>query len=50
MDKLILLSLDVERFDVLEECDQTSSDSVQFKASAEGLEKVLELLDRLEGV
>lgn len=47
MDKLILLSFDVEEFDVPEEYGQTLSESVKFKVSAEGLEKVLELLDRL---
>ncbi len=47
MDKLILLSFDVEEFDVPEEYGQTLSDSVKFKVSAEGLEKILKLLDRL---
>jgi len=47
MNKLILLSFDVEEFDVPEEYGQTLPESVKFKVSAEGLEKVLELLDRL---
>ena len=46
MDKLILLSFDVEEFDVPEEYGQTLDESVKFKVSAEGLENVLKLLDR----
>lgn len=47
MDRLILLSFDVEEFDVPEEYGQILEDSVKFKVSAEGLENVLKLLDRL---
>ncbi|MBW4441298.1 MAG: hypothetical protein KME10_08710 [Plectolyngbya sp. WJT66-NPBG17] len=48
MDKLILLSFYVEEFDATEEYGQTLTESEKFKVSAEGLEKVLELLDRLK--
>jgi peptidoglycan/xylan/chitin deacetylase (PgdA/CDA1 family) len=47
MDKLILLSFDVEEFDVPEEYGQTLDETIKFKVSAEGLDHVLALLDRL---
>ncbi|MBN8564424.1 MAG: hypothetical protein J0L70_28215 [Leptolyngbya sp. UWPOB_LEPTO1] len=48
MDKLILLSFDVEGFDVPEEYGQPLDKTIKFKASAEGLDHGLALLDRLE--
>ncbi|MCU0548261.1 MAG: polysaccharide deacetylase family protein [Leptolyngbya sp. Prado105] len=47
MDRLILLSFDVEEFDVPEEYGQPLDERTKFKVSAEGLDHVLELLDRL---
>lgn len=46
MDKLILLSFDLEEFDIPEEYGQSIAESVKFKVSLEGLEPVLALLDR----
>ncbi|HTL88158.1 MAG TPA: polysaccharide deacetylase family protein [Leptolyngbya sp.] len=48
MNKLILLSFDVEEFDIPEEYGQQLDENVKFKVSAEGLENVLQLLDRLK--
>ncbi len=47
MNKLILLSFDLEEFDVPEEYGQAIDDSTKFKVSLQGLEAVLELLNRL---
>jgi peptidoglycan/xylan/chitin deacetylase (PgdA/CDA1 family) len=47
MDKLILLSFDLEEFDVPEEYGQSLDDTVKFKVSLQGLEEVLLLLERL---
>ncbi|NJR50666.1 MAG: polysaccharide deacetylase family protein [Leptolyngbyaceae cyanobacterium CSU_1_3] len=47
MNKLILLSFDLEEFDVPEEYGQAIDDSVKFKVSLQGLEPVLALLNRL---
>lgn len=48
MKKLILLSFDVEEFDVPVEFGQTIAESQQFRVSAQGLESVLALLQRLQ--
>jgi len=47
MNKAILLSFDVEEFDIPEEYGQTLSNSVKFSISHLGLLNVLELLQRL---
>ncbi len=47
MDKLVLLSFDLEEFDIPEEYGQSIDESTKFKVSLEGLEAVLKLLDRL---
>ncbi|MCG6537846.1 MAG: polysaccharide deacetylase family protein, partial [Syntrophales bacterium LBB04] len=44
---MILLSFDVEEFDIPTEYGQQVSERLQFKVSLQGLERVLELLDRL---
>lgn len=48
MDKLILLSFDLEEFDVPEEYGQSLEDTVKFKVSLQGLEEILLLLERLK--
>jgi hypothetical protein len=48
MNKLILLSFDLEEFDIPEEYGQPVEDSIKFKVSSQGLESVLALLDRLD--
>ncbi len=48
MNKAVLLSFDVEEFDVPEEYGQSLTDSVKFSVSRQGLESVLQLLDRLQ--
>jgi hypothetical protein len=47
MNKVILLSFDVEEFDVPEEYGQTLNDSVKFSISRLGLLNIIELLERL---
>lgn len=47
MNKLILLSFDLEEFDVPEEYGHKLEDTTKFKVSLQGLEEVLQLLDRL---
>jgi len=48
LPKLILLSFDLEEFDIPEEYGQTISDDVKFEVSARGLESLLSLIERLE--
>jgi peptidoglycan/xylan/chitin deacetylase (PgdA/CDA1 family) len=48
VEKLILLSFDVEEFDVPLEYGQTISESQQFRVSLQGLEPILDLLQRLQ--
>ena len=48
MNKLILLSFDLEEFDVPEEYGRSLDENLKFKVSLQGLEPVLELLDRLQ--
>jgi peptidoglycan/xylan/chitin deacetylase (PgdA/CDA1 family) len=48
MEKLILLSFDVEEFDVPLEYGQAIAESQQFRVSMQGLELVLALLERLQ--
>lgn len=48
MNKAILLSFDVEEFDVPEEYGQAVPESVQFSVSRQGLEPILELLAQLD--
>jgi hypothetical protein len=47
MNKVVLLSFDVEEFDVPEEYGQPLPDAVKFAISCQGLEPILELLDQL---
>jgi peptidoglycan/xylan/chitin deacetylase (PgdA/CDA1 family) len=47
MNKVVLLSFDVEEFDVPEEYGQSLSDEVKFAVSRQGLESLLQLLDEL---
>lgn len=47
MNKAILLSFDVEEFDVPEEYGQPLPESVKFTISRQGLEPILELLEQL---
>jgi hypothetical protein len=47
MNKAILLSFDVEEFDVPEDYGQPLPESVKFTISRQGLDPILELLDRL---
>ncbi len=47
MSRLVLLSFDVEEFDIPGEYGRPVPDDVQFSVSATGLERVLDLLDRL---
>lgn len=46
-DRLILLSFDLEEFDIPEEYGQPVEPAVQFQMACNGLESVLALLDRL---
>ncbi len=48
MNKLILLSFDLEEFDIPEEYGQSLEENVKFKVSSQGLESVLTLLERLD--
>jgi peptidoglycan/xylan/chitin deacetylase (PgdA/CDA1 family) len=48
MNSVVLLSFDVEEFDVPEEYGQSVPEEVQFAVSLQGLEAVLQLLDQLE--
>lgn len=48
MNKVVLLSFDVEEFDVPEEYGQPVPESVQWSVSRQGLEPILELLDWLD--
>ncbi|MDX2232375.1 MAG: polysaccharide deacetylase family protein [Leptolyngbyaceae cyanobacterium bins.349] len=47
MNKVVLLSFDVEEFDVPEEYGQTLPDEVKFAISRQGLDPILQLLDEL---
>jgi Polysaccharide deacetylase len=48
MSKVVLLSFDVEEFDVPEEYGQAVPEAVKFGVSRDGLQPVLEVLDRLQ--
>jgi peptidoglycan/xylan/chitin deacetylase (PgdA/CDA1 family) len=48
MNKFILLSFDVEEFDIPEEYDRPLEDNIKFKISRTGLSNVISLLDRLD--
>jgi Polysaccharide deacetylase len=48
VNRVVLLSFDVEEFDVPEEYGQALPDAVKFAVSLNGLEPVLQLLNRLE--
>lgn len=47
MVKKILLSFDLEEFDIPEEYGEKLSDKVKFKISLEGVKKIIKLLDKL---
>ncbi|MGA7932213.1 MAG: polysaccharide deacetylase family protein [Kovacikia sp.] len=47
MNKVILLSFDVEEFDIPEEYGQLLEDRIKFEVSLQGLKSILALLDRL---
>ncbi len=48
MTKVVLLSFDVEEFDVPEEYGQAVPEAVQFAVSRQGLDAILQLLDDLD--
>ena len=48
MTRLVLLSFDVEEFDIPEEYGRSVPEETQFKVSLAGLESVLQLLEQLE--
>ncbi len=48
MDKVILMSFDLEEFDIPEEYGQTLDKVTQFMISRQGVEALLEVLDRLQ--
>ncbi len=48
MNKLILLSFDLEEFDVPEDYGRSLDESLKFNVSSQGLDPVLALLDRLQ--
>ena len=48
MNKNILLSFDVEEFDIPEEYGQKLEDKVKFEVSLQGLQTVTDLLDQLD--
>jgi peptidoglycan/xylan/chitin deacetylase (PgdA/CDA1 family) len=47
MNKVVLLSFDVEEFDIPEEYGQTLDEAEKFRVSLQGLEPILQLLERL---
>lgn len=47
MNKVVLLSFDVEEFDIPEEYGQTLGEREKFRVSLQGLEPILRLLERL---
>jgi peptidoglycan/xylan/chitin deacetylase (PgdA/CDA1 family) len=48
MNKVILLSFDIEEFDIPEEYDRPLEDNIKFKISRRGLSNVISLVDRLD--
>jgi len=47
MNKVVLLSFDVEEFDIPEEYGQILNEREKFRVSLKGLEPILQLLERL---
>ena len=48
MNKSILLSFDIEEFDIPEEYGQPLTDEIKFEISSRGLSNIMALLDRLD--